>query len=104
MSRKSLTFDFTPRGWTSFSGDHPSSGGCSTTWLLEKFRVSAKADYLALEVQLLKLTKAQLQAFLVQGGREHFCGLITKEELVSAAHRDQYYSWYPYVEEVDCGS
>lgn len=93
-------FDHTPRGWTSYTGLHPQeSFGGQTTWMIPEFRERATADYNALEAMLQKLTKAQLRDFMTQGGREHFCGLVTKADLVSAAHLDQYHAWYPYVED-----
>jgi hypothetical protein len=96
----SLTFDSAPRGWTSYMGDHPGRGGCSSTWMIPEFRERATADYNHLEAVMVKLTKKQLRDFMAQGGREHFCGLNTKEALVTAARMDQYMAWYPYMEEV----
>jgi hypothetical protein len=65
-----------------------------------EFRTRAAADYNALAAALPKMTKVQLVAFMKAGGRENFCGLVTKEALVSAAHLDQYHAWYPYMEAV----
>ncbi len=99
MTRKTLTFDFTPRGWHSFTGNHPHMGGCSSSWMEPEFRAQAMADYNALELALAKLTKPALVAFMKAGGRVNFCGLTTKGDLLRSAQSDQYHTWYPYVEE-----
>jgi hypothetical protein len=95
-----MKFDPRPRGWSSYSGDHPYRGGCCTTWMIPEFRTRALDDYNALEAALRKLTKRQLVDFLEEGGRTNFCGLVSRESLILTAHCDQYYAWYPYVEEV----
>ena len=94
-----LAFDHRPRGWTSYSGSYPPSGGCSSTWLLPEFQARAKADYESLVQALSKMTKPQLVNFMSNGGRKNFCGLQNKESLASTALMDQYMAWYPYMED-----
>lgn len=103
---KRLSFDFRARGWTSRQSfgvfaDESFFGDSAVTWMIPEFRTAAQRDYRDLLAALERMTKPAIRTFLAEGGRTNFCGLTTKDDLVLAAHLDQYVAWYPQVEDRD---
>jgi len=93
METNTLTFDFTPRGWTSATNPGKPYGG---TWLIPEFRAKSKADMDALAPRLEKMTKPKLADFIRSAGR--FCAVgQRKTDLVTHATLVQIDAWYPEV-------
>lgn len=102
MTRDVPLFDFTPRGWVNYTGDHPLVWGVGASWMDAEFQARARRDGRQLQATMARLTRRQLLRFVASAGFPNLEMIRrdNKRELVELACRLQTEAWYPYVEVV----